>query len=69
MLKIKCLNLVFTAQILITVLLSWTLDFQAKAMLLEMMHHDGEYDCAICEEPGIVIKQGKGNTRVYSYRT
>ena len=50
------------------ILLAGTLDLQAKAILLEMMHHNGEYGCATCEEPGIVVPQGKGHARVYPFR-
>lgn len=45
-----------------------TMDLQAKAYVLEMTMHNGEYGCLTCEEPGIVTKQGKGYARCYPYR-
>ena len=50
------------------ILLAGTLDLQAKAMILEMSHHNGEYACITCEEPGNVVPQGKGYARVFPFR-
>ena len=43
-------------------------DLQAKAMLVEMVPHNGEFGCLTCEEPGEVVRQGKGHARVYPFR-
>jgi len=45
-----------------------TADLQGKAYLLNMTQHNGENGCLTCEEPGCVVKQGKGHTRCYPYR-
>lgn len=37
-------------------------------MILEMSHHNGEYACITCEEPGNVVPQGKGYARVFPFR-
>jgi hypothetical protein len=50
------------------ILLAGTLDLQAKAMILEMAHHNGEFACITCEEPGVVVPQGKGHARVFPSR-
>ena len=44
-------------------------DLQGKAYLTCMAQHNGQYGCLTCEEPGVVVKQGKGHTRCYPYRT
>ena len=44
-------------------------DLQGKAYLTCMAQHNGECGCITCEEPGIVVKQGKGHTRCYPYWT
>lgn len=43
-------------------------DLQGKSYLLCMTQHNGESGCLTCEEPGIVVKQGKGHARCYPYR-
>lgn len=43
-------------------------DLQGKAYLLCMTQHNGESGCLTCEEPGVVVKQGKGHARCYPYR-
>ena len=45
-----------------------TMDLQAKAYALNMSMHNGEYGCSTCEEPGKVVKKGKGHMRCYPYR-
>ena len=32
-----------------------------------MTQHNGECGCVFCEQPGEVVKKGKGNCRVYLY--
>lgn len=44
-------------------------DLQGKAYLTCMAQHNGECGCITCEEPGVAVKQGKGHTRCYPYRT
>lgn len=44
-------------------------DLQGKAYLLDMTHHNGTNGCLTCEEPGLVVSQGKGHTRCYPYKT
>ena len=51
------------------VVVAGTLDLQAKAMVCEMTHHNGENGCLTCEEKGEVVRQGKGHTRVFPFRT
>ena len=43
-------------------------DLQGKAYLTCMAQHNIECGCLTCEEPGVVVKQGKGHTRCYPYR-
>ncbi|KAK3731182.1 hypothetical protein QZH41_019239, partial [Actinostola sp. cb2023] len=43
-------------------------DLQGKAYLLNMTHHNGKNGCLTCEEPGVVVQQGKGHTRCYPYK-
>ena len=43
-------------------------DLQGKAYLACMTQHNGESGCITCEEPGHIVKQGKGHTRSYPYR-
>ncbi len=43
-------------------------DTPAKSELLNMSHHNGEFGCPYCENPGEYIKTGKSGTRVYSSR-
>ncbi len=45
-----------------------TLDLPAKAGVLNMTYLNGEQACITCEEPGIVVKQGKGHARSYPNR-
>lgn len=45
-----------------------TLDLPAKAGALNMTYFNGEQACITCEEPGCVVKQGKGHARSYPYR-
>lgn len=49
------------------ILLAGTLDLQAKAMVMEMTHHNGEFGCLTCEMPGTVVAQGKGHARVFPF--
>ena len=46
-------------------LLASTMDLQAKAYLADMTQHNGKHGCITCEDPGEVVKQGRGHTRVY----
>ena len=45
-----------------------TMDLQAKAYVMEMTQHNGQFGCLSCEEPGTVCKQGKGHARGYPLR-
>ena len=45
-----------------------TMDLQAKAYVMEMTQHNGQFGCLSCEEPGTVCKQGKGHARGYPFR-
>ena len=49
------------------VLTCGTFDLQAKACLVAMTEHNGEFGCLTCEKPGQVVKKGRGHTRVYPY--
>ena len=40
-----------------------TMDLQAKAYVMEMKQHNGQFGCLSCEEPGTVCMQGKGYAR------
>lgn len=46
--------------------ISGVFDLPAKASLLYMTYFNGS--CFTCEEPGLVVKQGKGNGRCFPYR-
>lgn len=46
-----------------------TMDLQAKAYVLNMTMHNGEYGCSACEESGTSVRQGKGYARFYPYRS
>ena len=35
-----------------------TMDLQARAYVLQMTQHNGEYGCLYCLEPGVVVKSG-----------
>ena len=50
------------------ILLAGTMDLQAKALITEMTAHNGQFGCLTCEEPGEVVKRGKGHCRVFPYR-
>ena len=45
-----------------------TMDLQARAYVLQMTQHNGEYGCLFCLEAGEVVRSGKGNCRSYPYR-
>ncbi|WAR10081.1 LOW QUALITY PROTEIN: hypothetical protein MAR_035157, partial [Mya arenaria] len=40
-------------------------DLPAKAGILNMTYFNGTEACITCEEPGVVVKQGKGSSRCY----
>ncbi|XP_051167210.1 uncharacterized protein LOC127285304 [Leptopilina boulardi] len=42
-----------------------TMDAPAKAEVLNLMHHNGEYGCPTCEHPGETAKKGKGINHVF----
>lgn len=46
-----------------------TLDLPAKAGVLNMTLFNGAEACISCEESGIVVRQGRGHSRSYPYRT
>ncbi|KAH3855465.1 hypothetical protein DPMN_098032 [Dreissena polymorpha] len=41
------------------------MNLQAKAEVINMVPHNGEYACLTCENPGKVFKQGKGRCRAF----
>jgi len=43
-------------------------DLPAKAEMLNMTYFNGAEACIFCEEPGKVVKQGKGCARCFPYR-
>jgi hypothetical protein len=45
-----------------------TIYLQARAYVIQMTQHNGEYGCLFCLEAGEVVKSGKGNYRSYPYR-
>ena len=45
-----------------------TMDLQARASVLHMTQHNGEFPCCFCMEQGQVVKSGKGHTRMFKYR-
>ena len=45
-----------------------TMDLQARAYVLQMTQHNGEYGCLFCLEADEVVKSGKANCRSYPYR-
>lgn len=45
-----------------------TLDLPAKAAVMNMSLFNGQHACITCEEPGQVVRQGKGHARCYPYR-
>ncbi|CAG2216372.1 unnamed protein product [Mytilus edulis] len=45
-----------------------TMNLQARAGVFNMTQHNGLYSCIFCEEPGLVVKVGKGHTRCFPYR-
>lgn len=42
-----------------------TVDTVARCEVMQMTQFNGEHGCAWCEEPGEVVKKGKGHSRVY----
>ena len=44
-----------------------TLDLPAKAKVLNFTQYNGRFGCTVCKEEGMVVKVGKGSTRVYQY--
>jgi hypothetical protein len=46
-----------------------TLDLPAKAGVMNMTLFNGQCACITCEEPGIVVTQGRGHSRSYPYRS
>ncbi|XP_052212666.1 uncharacterized protein LOC127831685 [Dreissena polymorpha] len=44
-----------------------TMDLQARAAVLHMTQHNGEYACVYCMHPGKVVKSGKGHCRSFPY--
>ena len=51
------------------IILCGLVDLQAKAMLVNMSPHNGEFGCLTCQEPGEVVRQGKGYARIYPFRS
>ena len=44
-----------------------TLDLPAKAKVLNFTQYNGSFGCTVCKEEGMVVKVGRGTTRVYKY--
>ena len=44
-----------------------TLDLPAKAKVLSFTQYNGRYGCTVCKEEGMVVRVGRGSTRVYQY--
>lgn len=42
-----------------------TVDLPAKAKVLNFTQFNGKYGCSVCKEEGLIVKVGRGNTRVY----
>ena len=49
------------------ILLSNTSDLPAKAMLLNMISHNGFYSCAKCLQPGKTTRTGKGSGHAHTF--
>lgn len=45
-----------------------TYDLPAKAAVLNMTQYNGSESCIACEDPGKVVKQGKGHCRNFPFR-
>ncbi|WAR23196.1 hypothetical protein MAR_036865 [Mya arenaria] len=50
-------------------LLCVTLDLPAKVGALNMTYYNGSDACITCEGSGLTVRQGRGHSRSYSYRT
>lgn len=61
-------NIESTALTTKAIMIAATMDLQARAYVLQMTQHKGEYGCLFCLEAGEVVKSGKGNCRSYLYR-
>ena len=46
-----------------------TMDLQAKAQVMEMSPHNGQYACITCEVQGSVFEQGKGHCKAFPFET
>lgn len=46
-----------------------TLDLPAKAGVLNMTYYNGSEACITCEEPGVTVRQGRGHSKSYPYRS
>lgn len=44
-----------------------TVDLPAKAKVLNFTQYNGRFGCTVCKQEGVVVKVGKGSTRVYQY--
>ena len=44
-----------------------TMDLQVRAYVLNMTQHNDEYGCIFCEQPGEIVKKGKGQVRAYLF--
>ena len=42
-----------------------TFDLPAKAKVLEFTNFNGRCGCTVCKEEGMVVKVGRGTTRIY----
>jgi hypothetical protein len=60
---------IFNKQIILSkaILLIVTMDLQARAFMLQMTHHNGEYGCLYCHQKGVSVPSGAGHCRSYQY--
>jgi len=49
-------------------LIIMTMDLQARAYILQMTHHNGEYGCLYCLQKGETVASGGGHCRSYRYQ-
>jgi hypothetical protein len=55
------------SEVVKVMLLTATMDLPARAEVLHMTHHNGQYGCLYCLEPGHRVPSGDGNCQSYTY--
>ena len=45
-----------------------TVDLPAKAKVINFTQFNGRYGCSVCKEEGLIVRVGRGTTRVYKCR-